>query len=154
MKMLTTYFNLTLISFLIFSGTAVASEVEQREIYREVNAEISRQWSEFFGAWVNGDAKKSAGFFTENGMHFRPGAAIDKGRARIEEVFSMMLSTSKVEYCTQDTLEIEVIGDTVIEYGVYAQKWLQSEEEMKGGYFAIWKGYEQNNIKLHRLLFN
>lgn len=155
MKMFITCVYLSLVSLLVTSGNTVASEqIEQEDVHAKIKSEISKQWDDFFDAWINGDAKKSAGFFTENGMHFRPGAAIDTGKRRIEEVFSMVLSTSNVEYCTQKTLEINVFGDTIIEYGVYKQKWLESPEIMNGGYFAVWKRNEQKSVKLHRLIFN
>lgn len=155
MKLFITSICLSLVSLLVADGSTVASEeIEQEGVHSEIKTEISQQWNEFFDAWKNGDAKTSASFFTENGMHFRPGAAIDTGKGRIEEVFSMILSKSNVEYCTQETLEINVFGDTIIEYGVYEQKWLESPEIMNGGYFAVWKRTEQKSIKLHRLIFN
>jgi hypothetical protein len=130
------------------------SEVDQEAMRSKLKQEIAGQWRLFFDAWVEGDGARCAGFFCEDGMHFRPQATIDTGRTEIGKTFTEILSSYKVEYCNQTTLGIDLCSDLIIEYGTYEQKWAVSEEATQGGYFAVWKRCGQDSIGIYRLIFN
>lgn len=115
---------------------------------------IEKNWEIFFTAWKNGNPEKCADFFTENGLHFRPGASIDTGKVIIQKAFTQILNTFKIDFCNQKTLEIEAINNKVLEYGTYQQKWNHQEDTMQGSYFAVWKENKGSLLKLDRLIFN
>ena len=154
MKILKRFYIPIIIVVFISSCQNPASEISGDFDPSELKKEIAKEWVQFFDAWVNGDAEGSAKFFSEDGIHFRPGAAIDTGRVKIKETFSRMLSTYKVEYCHQTTLDIEIFDNTIIEYGTYEQKWSYTDKIMKGNYMAIWERFDQDSIKISRLIFN
>ena len=154
MKILKRFYIPIIIVVFISSCQNPASEISGDFDPSELKKEIAKEWVQFFDAWVNGDAKKSATFFKEDGIHFRPGAAIDSGRINIEETFSKMLSAFKVEYCYQTTLDIEIFDNTIIEYGTYVQKWANTNNIMKGSYIAVWEKTDRDGIKISRLIFN
>ncbi|MFC1799397.1 DUF4440 domain-containing protein [Candidatus Eisenbacteria bacterium] len=154
MKVSLRYSVLFLAAVTLLSCQTPETEVDQEAMHSDLKQEIASQWRLFFDAWVEGDGTKCASFFCEDGMHFRPGAEIDTGREEIGGTFSAILSSYKVEYCNQTTLEIEVCANNIIEYGVYEQKWAQSDQVTKGGYFAVWKDCEKDSLKISRLIFN
>ena len=87
MKLIIKTCALILIGALIFSCQNSTSKSYIIKDHTALKLEIAGEWTQFFDAWVKGDAPKSASFFTENGIHFRPGAAIDSGRVNIEKTF-------------------------------------------------------------------
>ncbi len=115
---------------------------------------IEKRWDAFFFAWVAGDAQACATFFSEDGIHFRPGGLLDKGREEIRGALASVLATFQIEYVRQTTLAYERCGDQIVEYGLYTQKWRQADREMTGGYFAVWTIGDGGILLLHRLIFN
>lgn len=148
------FLNLIIVFLILSSCTKPISEEQSADLHMNTKNEISENWKLFFDAWVNGNADQSAAFFTNDGIHFRPSAYIDTGRTNIENVFSQILSSNKVEYCNQTTLEIEFLADKIIEYGTYQQKWAHVDFVVNGSYFAVWKREETEELKIHRLIFN
>jgi hypothetical protein len=154
MKVSLNYMVLIVAALILLSCHATETEIDREEMHSEIKQTIAGKWRVFFDAWVGGDGAACAGYFCEDGIHFRPGANIDRGREAIGETFSQILASYRVEFCNQTTFEIEVCDSIIVEYGTYEQKWAQSEEVTRGGYFAVWRRCGPDSIGISRLIFN
>ncbi len=109
---------------------------------------IAQANQQFMAAFNQGRASGVAGCYTEAAQIFPANAGPIGGRENIQgfwqAVMNMGIKTARLE-----TVELDVVGETVIEVGKYTLLGDQEQVLDAGKYLVVWKT-EQGQWKLHR----
>lgn len=117
-----------------------------------IQSDIRQMVDEFESAFANDDAAGIASLYTDDAIVLPPGGEIVQGRQNIQQFWQsvMNLGIKKVKL---EILEVEQIGDTIIEMGSASLLGEESQVLDKGKYIVIWK-QQNSQWRIRRDIFN
>jgi uncharacterized protein (TIGR02246 family) len=128
---------------LCLSSAATASDL--RESIQAVN-------EEFGAAYRRGDARAVAAMYTQGGQLYPPNENIVAGREAIEKFWKAAMD-SGVKGVELKTTEVEGLGNSVVEAGIYTLYAKDGATLDRGKYLVVWKRVG-GRWKLHRDCWN
>lgn len=108
--------------------------------------------AEFAAALRRGDAGAIAAMYTERGQLFPPNEKIVEGRAAIERYWRASMDAG-VKAIELKTTEVEGLGESVVEAGLYTVNGKDGAVIDRGKYLVLWRRVE-GAWKLHRDCWN
>lgn len=121
-------------------------------ISTEIRDAITKANGNFMATFGRGDAASMGALYTENGQLLPPNSDFVTGRAAIQGVWQSVMDMG-IKGAKLETVELEGVGDTAVEVGVYTLSGEGGQVMDRGKFIVIWKE-EGGQWKLHRDIWN
>ena len=118
----------------------------------DVRNDIRRADDAFEKLFSEGNAAGMAELYTSTGMLLPTGSDFIQGKEAIRDFWQGAMNIG-IKEGKLDIMEVELLGDTIIEIGRYQLKGAGGEPMDWGKYLVVWK-QEGGEWKLHRDIWN